>query len=68
MRRDPRVALLFSDPTASGLAAPEQVLVQGTATCPDEIVTAPGPWPDLWLRIRERQPSSGYHRVPACAG
>jgi pyridoxamine 5'-phosphate oxidase-like protein len=29
--RHPRVALLFSDPTGSGLDAPPQVLVQGTA-------------------------------------
>jgi hypothetical protein len=64
IRRDERVALLFSDPTGSGLRAPDQVLVQGTATCPDEIVTGTGPWGDLWLRVRERQPSSNYHRVP----
>jgi hypothetical protein len=68
VRRDPRVALLFSDPTGSGLEAPDQVLVQGTATCPDVIVTEPGPWGDLWLRIRERQPSSGYHRLPGVRG
>jgi len=64
IRRDERVALLFSDPTGSGRTTPDQVLVQGTATCPDEIVTSPGPWADLWLRIRERQPSSTYHRIP----
>ncbi|MBM2614112.1 pyridoxamine 5'-phosphate oxidase family protein [Actinoplanes sp. LDG1-06] len=64
VRRDGRVAVLFSDPTASGLDAPEQVLMQGTATCPDELVTTPGPWADLWLRIRRLQPSSTYHRVP----
>ena len=39
IRRDGRVAMLFSEPTASGLVGAPQVLVQGTATCPDEIVT-----------------------------
>ncbi|MDQ4041657.1 MAG: pyridoxamine 5'-phosphate oxidase family protein [Actinomycetota bacterium] len=34
-RRNPRVALLFSDPTGSGLAAPPMVLVQGTAKVDD---------------------------------
>ncbi|GIE95501.1 pyridoxamine 5'-phosphate oxidase family protein [Paractinoplanes rishiriensis] len=68
VRRDPRVAVLFSDPTGSRLTAPDQVLVQGRATCPDEIVTDPGPWADLWLRVRERQPSSGYHRIPGMRG
>lgn len=68
VRRDERVALLFSDPTGSGLAAPPQVLVQGTAVCPDEIVTSPEPWADLWLRIRAAQPSSAYHRVPVLRG
>jgi hypothetical protein len=58
VRRDPRVALLFSDPTASGLEAPDQVLVQGTASCPNEIITSLGPRERLWRRIYERQPSS----------
>ena len=35
-RRHPRVALLFSDPTGSGLEDPAQVLVQGIATV-DEV-------------------------------
>ncbi|NRQ40079.1 hemerythrin [Nonomuraea sp. NN258] len=34
-RRDPRVALLFSDPTGTGLADPPTVLVQGLATVRD---------------------------------
>ena len=37
IRRDPRVSLLFSDPTASGLDKPPAVLVQGDAEAPDEI-------------------------------
>src|SRR5438552_12894835 len=39
VRRNPRVALLFSDPTASGLNAPPAVLVQGDATAPDEVIS-----------------------------
>ncbi|HEX8132733.1 MAG TPA: pyridoxamine 5'-phosphate oxidase family protein, partial [Actinomycetes bacterium] len=40
VRRDPRVSLLFSDPTASGLSRPVAVLVQGDALAPDEVVTS----------------------------
>jgi len=58
VRRNPAVALLFSDPTASGLDGAPAVLVQGTATCPDEIVTSVLRARDLWLRILERQPGS----------
>jgi hypothetical protein len=35
LRRTPKVAMLYSDPTGSGLAAPPAVLVQGEAVCPD---------------------------------
>jgi hypothetical protein len=58
VRRNPAVALLFSDPTASGLNGAPAVLVQGTASCPDEIVTSVLRVPELWLRIFDRQPSS----------
>ena len=58
VRRNPAVALLFSDPTASGLVGAPAVLVQGTASCPDEIVTSVLRAPELWLRIFDRQPSS----------
>src|SRR3954452_4863621 len=34
--RTPRVATLFSDPLASGIAAPPMVLVQGAARVDDE--------------------------------
>jgi hypothetical protein len=34
-KRNPRVALLFSDPTGSGLERPAEVLVQGTARIDD---------------------------------
>ncbi|MET1075547.1 MAG: pyridoxamine 5'-phosphate oxidase family protein [Umezawaea sp.] len=64
IRRDGRVALLFSDPTGSGLDDPPQVLVQGTATCPDEIVTTPGDLADYWAVLFERQPSSRAYLTP----
>ncbi|WP_221325166.1 pyridoxamine 5'-phosphate oxidase family protein [Actinoplanes sp. L3-i22] len=59
IRRDSRVALLFSEPAASGLAAPEQILVRGVATCPEEVHTEPsGDLGRLWALLMERQPSS----------
>lgn len=58
VRRDGRVALLFSNPTASGLAEPPAVLIQGDAVCPEQVET----WsPDLaafWAMIAARQPAS----------
>jgi hypothetical protein len=58
VRRDPRVAVLFSDPTGSGLDQAEQVLLQGEAECPDEVVTSFARNADLWRRIAAAQPSS----------
>ncbi|GAA2224453.1 hypothetical protein GCM10010413_18020 [Promicromonospora sukumoe] len=63
VRRDPRVALLFSDPTGSGLDLsvpdrPGQVLLQGEGESPDEIVTSFARNADLWQRISSAQPSS----------
>jgi hypothetical protein len=56
IRRDPRVSLLFSDPTGSGLDAPQQVIVQGRATCPDVVVTRPDGLERYWARLLSRQP------------
>jgi general stress protein 26 len=56
VRRNPRVALLFSDPTGSGLSGRPQVLVQGVATCPDTVVTSPAGLEEYWSRVFERQP------------
>jgi hypothetical protein len=39
-RANPKVALLFSDPTGSGLESPPQVLVQGTAEVDDRDLEA----------------------------
>ncbi len=62
IRRNPRVSLLFSNPTASGLSNPPAVLVQGDAKAPDEIVTSVDAVPGLreyWLEtIFRRQPAS----------
>jgi hypothetical protein len=65
VRRDPRVALLFSDPTASGLDGAPELLVQGTASCPDEILTGPAGAEELWRRLYERQPASRAYSANA---
>jgi hypothetical protein len=63
VRRDPRVALLFSDPTGTGRTDLPQVLVQGLAVCPDEIRTSPAGLESYWRQLWRRQPSSlGYAR------
>ncbi|MGW2686784.1 pyridoxamine 5'-phosphate oxidase family protein [Streptomyces sp. NPDC001414] len=58
IRRDGRVALLFSDPTGSGLAQPPQILVAGHAECPDEIRSGPQGAEEYWRTLFERQPHS----------
>ncbi|MFE2069506.1 pyridoxamine 5'-phosphate oxidase family protein [Streptomyces sp. NPDC059467] len=58
IRRDGRVALLFSDPTGSGRADPPQIFVGGEAECPDEIMTGPEGAEDYWRMLFERQPHS----------
>lgn len=64
VRRDPRVCLLYSDPTGSGLADPPAVLVQGDATCPEEIVTGVEELEDLFALIYRRQPASRRRADP----
>jgi general stress protein 26 len=60
IRRDPRVSLLFSDPTGSGLDAPPTVLMRGTATVAEGVRT----WGDdlgaHWRRVVSLQPVSRY--------
>ena len=56
-RRDGRVSLLFSDPTASGLEGAPAVLVQGDAEVPDEIHTSPNDLREFWKRIWRIQPA-----------
>lgn len=64
IRRDGRVALLFSDPTGSGLVSAPQVFVGGRAECPDEIMTGPRGAEDYWRMLFERQPHSRAYVSP----
>lgn len=59
--RDPRVSLLFSDPTASGLADPPAVLVQGDAEAPDEVTALIEGFEEDLRRLFRRQPASGFY-------
>jgi hypothetical protein len=61
------VSLLFSDPTGSGLDNPPAVLVQGTATADDEIVTAGGDLEAHWRLVGSRQPASRWFSASAPA-
>ena len=56
-RRNPKVSLLFSDPTGSGLEHPPQVLVQGTAEVDDRDLEA----------NRERYRREIAEKLPAAA-
>ena len=65
VRRCPRVSLLFSDPTASGLENPPAVLVQGDAEAPDEIKTSVAGFKNEMRKVYRRQPaSSAYGNNP----
>jgi hypothetical protein len=60
IRRNPKVSMLFSEPTGSGVAEPGAVLIQGDATAEDRIVTDMSADRDLaaWLEtISRRQPA-----------
>ena len=65
VRRDPRVSLLFSDPTASGLGSPPAVLVQGDAEAPEEVKTSPAGFEDYWGRLFGRQPAGDMYGANA---
>lgn len=52
VRRNPRVALLFSDPTGSGLTSPPTVLVQGDAVAPEVVTSIDGVDPGLVEAIK----------------
>ena len=58
IRRNPKVSLLFSDPTGSGLTNPPIVLVQGSAMVSDEIVVLNEDMKRFWRELYQRQPSS----------
>lgn len=57
IRREPRVSLLFSDPTGSGLPDPPTVEVQGTATVADDVQTWGGDLTAHWRRVNSLQPA-----------
>jgi len=60
IRRNPKVSLLFSDPTGSGVTEPGAVLVQGDATAEDRSVTDMLSNPDLATALEtvmSRQPA-----------
>lgn len=69
IRRNPEVALLFSDPTGSDLANPPAVLVQGRASAPDRIITSSAEAdPELLeavatqaRKMLQRQPAMGLY-------
>ena len=61
IRRYPRVSLLFSNPTASGLTEPPAVLVQGDAGAPDEVTASVNGFEDEVRQVFRRQPASGFY-------
>lgn len=61
VRRNGRVSLLFSDPTASGLPNPPAVLIQGDAVCSDQVETWTPELAQLWQLLAIRQPSSALY-------
>ncbi|OLT16439.1 hypothetical protein BJF78_14255 [Pseudonocardia sp. CNS-139] len=58
IRRDGNVAMLFSDPTASGVTGAPEVLVQGEATVAPDVAAGPAGTEDVWRRVYERQPQA----------
>ena len=63
VRRNPKVSMLFSEPTGSGVAEPGAVLIQGDATAEDRIVSDMSSDPDLTAlleTISKRQPAGAF--------
>jgi hypothetical protein len=63
IRRNPKVSMLFSEPTGSGVAEPGAVLVQGDATAEDRIVTDVSVDSDLEAlsaTVMGRQPAGAF--------
>jgi hypothetical protein len=60
IRRNPKVSMLFSEPTGSGVSEPGAVLIQGDATAEDRIVTdmlSDADLAALWETLVIRQPA-----------
>ena len=63
VRRNPKVSLLYSEPTGSRVTAPGAVLIQGDATAEDRIVTDMSSDKDLTAfmeTITGRQPAGAF--------
>ncbi|WP_041782160.1 pyridoxamine 5'-phosphate oxidase family protein [Mycolicibacterium chubuense] len=63
IRRNPKVSMLFSEPTGSGITEPGAVLIQGNATAEDRIVSDPGSEPELAALAQTlfaRQPAGAF--------
>jgi hypothetical protein len=56
LRRDPRVSMLFSNPTGCGLDSPPAVLVQGDATISDDVATWNEDLAAFWPHLFRVQP------------
>ena len=67
IRRNPKVSLLFSDPTGSGMTKPPAVLVQGDAVVPDDIVVLNDDMEVFWRVLYQRQPASRVYTKSALA-
>jgi Pyridoxamine 5'-phosphate oxidase len=66
VRRNPKVSLLFSEPTGSGITEPGAVLIQGDATAEDRIVSDVSSEPDLAALaeiVFARQPSGSSFMI-----
>ena len=66
VRRNPKVCLLFSDPTGSGIARPGAVLIQGDAICEERIVSDISREPDLAALVQTvfaRQPTGSSFMI-----
>ena len=61
IRRNPRVSLLFSEPTASGLLDPPAVLLQGDAEAPDDVVVSVAGLEVELRRAFRRQPAGAIY-------
>jgi hypothetical protein len=67
VRRNPKVSMLFSEPTGSGVDEPGAVLIQGDATAEDRIVTDVSSDPDLAALVEtltRRQPAGAFWSTP----
>lgn len=63
IRRNPKVSLLFSEPTGSGLSDPGGVLIYGDAVAEDRVIADMTSLPelaDLARTVMVRQPSSRF--------